>query len=122
MIEREIKTYNQIMKARLACRLADDYSIDEDTLNYIYDFIQEPGCLVVGRKNSLLFYKDKQLVKTVPANPKDGIESATISSDANTYDVVPIWVPAESHSSGGSSGGSSYSGGSSNNNNNNNNG
>jgi len=128
MIKREIKTYNQIRKAKNANFFAAQYLIDDDTLTEIYDWLQPNGNKVVGTSDSILFYTGEELKKSIAAQTRKPINKVSVSSDS--YDIVVIPFPYSNtggysgYSGGGGSDSDSspsYSGGSSNNNNNNNN-
>lgn len=124
MIERELKTYNQIIRAKIAYQLAENYDISNDQLNEIYDFIQDPGARITSKNpDLLLFYKNDQLEKTITAKYKKAVEASMIYSNGHLT-IIPAGGAQGGY--GGynswdgtdlSSGGSSFDGGSSNNNN-----
>ncbi|MCQ2252575.1 MAG: hypothetical protein MJZ61_03895 [Bacteroidales bacterium] len=126
MIEREIKTYNQILRAKFAYQLADMYEMSNDLLNEIYDFLQNPKAKITNQgTDKLLFYNNDLYVKTVTVKLKAKSQPSSIIYNSGNITIIPFFPSSgrggysSYHSSGSSD--SSYSGGSSNNNNNNNN-
>ncbi|MBQ5540760.1 MAG: hypothetical protein IIU03_11070 [Bacteroidales bacterium] len=120
MINKEITTYKELLRAKNAYSFAKYYDLDNGLLNFIYDFTADPNNRVVGNDTSIMFYTGTKLVKSVSKPMITKAKSVSITDDG--FYVVPVYTPS-SYSSYSSSSGSSYSsgGGSSNNNNNNNN-
>ena len=142
MINKPIETYKDLVHAKNTYDFAVYYpTMDNGTLNYIFDFIHTAGAKVVGTGAHILFYVQARQIKAV--NIKMDADKAKNVKDVEIVDGKFYVIPKEhiiSPSSGGSSIGyigstssytsyssssssSSYSsgGGSSNNNNNNNN-
>ena len=122
MINKEIKTLNELRRAKSAYNFAKYYDLDNAELNYIYDFIADSNNKVVGNDKGLFFYVSdklvKQINKSLASEFAGNVSSVSISDDG--FYVVPI-VTSSSYSSYSSDNSSSYSGGGSSNNNNNNN-
>ncbi|MBQ1698455.1 MAG: hypothetical protein II075_11315 [Bacteroidales bacterium] len=128
MINKPIETYKDIRRAQQTYKLASYYpGMDNGTLNFIFDFIENGSNMVVGGHDKITFYVLKKLVKTIPMKMDDAqaryIKDVSLFSGVINYTYMPS---AKSKSSSGSSytsytssSTSSYSsgGGSSNNNN-----
>ncbi|MBQ3690441.1 MAG: hypothetical protein II937_11370, partial [Bacteroidales bacterium] len=126
MINKEIKTLNEIRRAKNAYAFTSYYEMDNGTLNFIYDFTASNLNKVIGTDKGLSFYVNGKLVKNIPLKLKGvyekSIKNVTISDGAFyvSYLHATNFGSSSYYSSDSSySSSSSYSGGSSNNNNNN---
>lgn len=89
MINRPIETFNEICRAKSVYHLAEFFEMDDETLNYIYDFIGESDDnKVVGKGNSLLFYVKKKLVKTVETKLYSIVDVKLVWATADDYGTV----------------------------------
>ena len=101
MINKEIKTYNEIKRAKNAYSFAQYYQLDNAMLNYIYDFTEAPNHKVVGNATGLFFYVDGKLVKKIDTKLTLN-DSANIRS-VEIYDGGFYIIPVPSSSSYSSS-------------------
>ncbi|MBQ5403940.1 MAG: hypothetical protein IIU11_06200, partial [Bacteroidales bacterium] len=122
MINKEIKTLNEIRRAKNAYSFTLYYEMDNGTLNFIYDFTSSNLNKVIGTEKGLSFYVNGKLVKNIPLKLKTGYENSiknvTISDGAfyvsylhaTNFGSSSYYSSDSSYSSSSSS---SYSGGSS---------
>lgn len=60
---KKINTYNDIKRAKVAYDYAKTYNLDNDELNFIFDFIADNNNKIIGKKDGLYFYQGTLLVK-----------------------------------------------------------
>ena len=109
---KEPETYNELVRVKQCMDLATHYSLSEETLNEVYDFLTlNAANYLIANKSVLAFMNGNGVLsKSIPAALKDySIDGLKLTNTGMT--LFPHYTP----SSGG------YSGGSSSNNNNNNN-
>lgn len=113
MIDKQPKTYNEIIRLKKCYTLANYYSnITENMFNEIYDFLGEsPDNSIVANQTILSFVDENgKVIKTFSIIPKD-TSFDRINIDDKGVSVTPHYDSSSS----------SWSGSSGNNNNNNNN-
>ena len=142
MINKPIETYKDMRRAQNTYKFANYFpEMDNGTLNFIFDFVEDEKNKVVGEHEKITFYVSNKVVKTIPkkmdANSAKTIKEIYLYSGIISYAYV---TPTRTYSSSGgysssysssytssytsyssSSSSSSYSSGRSSNNNNNNN-
>ena len=93
MINRPIETYKQLVRAKAAYDFAQLYDIDNVMLNYIYDFTESPQNKVVGDPNSIKFYVNGKLVKTVNVKMKESEAKYYKSVNITGGEIGYVWMP-----------------------------
>ncbi|MBP3460980.1 MAG: hypothetical protein J6K21_01025, partial [Bacilli bacterium] len=113
MINRQAKTYNEIIRKKRCYELTKYFYITDEEINEIYDFLSESKENEIRTSNKYInFVKGSNVIKTKEANARINSFDAIVLS-STLFRITPHYT--SSSSSGG------FSGSSSNNNNNNNN-